>query len=172
MSGGEATHDAPGSQVAPRLLRPRDPVARLRGRRHTDVALLLICVGVVLAAALLQVNPTQDGVVFGGIQLPEVCNAKKAGIPCPGCGLTRSFVLGVRLDPAAFRLHRLGPLLLLLVVAQIPYRAWRLWTVRRPEDLPPERPPARWTVWVFPALLVALLLNWGLTLAQLYLVKT
>ena len=44
---------------------------------------------------------------------------------------TRSFVLGVRLDPEAFRLHPAGPLLLLVLVAQIPYRWWRRRTVSR-----------------------------------------
>jgi len=144
-----------------------DPAQRLRANRQTDVWILGICLAVVLAAALLRVNAAADGVVFFGHQLPEVCNAKKAGIPCPGCGLTRSFVLGVRLDPAAFRLHRLGPLFLLLVVAQIPYRAWRLWRVRTPADLPPTGQRAgRVARWVFPALIVGLLLNWIVNLTQ------
>jgi len=151
----------------PGRMRFGDPAQRLRANRQTDVWILGICLAVVLAAALLRVNAAADGVVFFGHQLPEVCNAKKAGIPCPGCGLTRSFVLGVRLDPAAFRLHRLGPLFLLLVVAQIPYRAWRLWRVRTPADLPPTGQRAgRVARWVFPALIVGLLLNWIVNLTQ------
>lgn len=152
--------------------RRNEPAARLRASRHTDWGILAVCLGVVLLAAMLRVNPTADGVVLGGIQLPEVCGAKKAGIPCPGCGLTRSFVLGVRLDPAAFRLHRLGPLLLLLVVAQVPYRAWRLWRVRRPEDLPPPAPPTFLGTWAFPALITAFVLNWAVSMAQQFLLHT
>lgn len=144
-----------------------DPAQRLRAHRQTDVWILGVCLAVVLAAALLQVNAAADGVVLFGHQLPEVCNAKKAGIPCPGCGLTRSFVLGVRLDPAAFRLHRLGPLFLLLVVSQIPYRIVRLYRVRTPADLPPAGQRAgRVARWLFPALILALALNWLVNLSQ------
>jgi hypothetical protein len=81
---------------------------------------------------ILEPTPARDGVTLLGVRLPEVCTIKRLEWgECPGCGLTRSFVLGVRLDPEAFRLHPAGPLLLLVVVAQLPYRVYRLRRRRR-----------------------------------------
>lgn len=96
--------------------------------RAVDRDILLVAVGVLLLAAALQVTPARDGVTLFGWRLPEVCTAKRAlGVECPGCGLTRSFVLGVRGDlGAATRLHPLGAVLLLFTASQVPYRAARL----------------------------------------------
>lgn len=130
-------------------------------RREVDRDLLVIAVLVLALAALLQVTPARDGVMLFGWRLPESCLAKRVtDVGCPGCGLTRSFVLGVRGDPEAFRLHPLGPALLLLLVAQVPYRAARLLRARRVEraglvdlseaeaEARPRRAPAalRWTI--------------------------
>lgn len=100
-----------------------------------DRDLLVVALAVLALAALLQVTAARDGVTILGWQLPEVCGAKRfLGVSCPGCGLTRSFVVGVRGDLAgAFALNPVGLLLLLLTAAQVPYRAARLagW-IRRP----------------------------------------
>jgi hypothetical protein len=107
---------------------PDAPPAR---RRADGFTLALSCV-VLALAALLEVTPDRQGVALFGVRLPESCATRRLfGHPCPGCGLTRSFVLGVRGDAEAFRLHPLGPLLLALVVAQLPYRAARLARARR-----------------------------------------
>ncbi len=45
------------------------------------------------------------------------------GVGCPGCGLTRSFILLAEGNVASsFARHRIGWLLALALVAQIPYR--------------------------------------------------
>jgi hypothetical protein len=50
------------------------------------------------------------------------------GASCPGCGLTRSFILLAQGDFAAsFRMHHLGWLLALMVLLQFPYRLASLW---------------------------------------------
>lgn len=137
---------------------------------QTDWSVLVLCVGIVLGALLLRATPARDGVTLAGIRLPDVCTVKRVGLgECPGCGLTRSFVLGVRMRPEAFRLHPAGPFLLLVVLAQLPYRAARLWAYRRrrrsgrPEPDPDRFEPAwrivRWSV------ILAVPLGWLVKLA-------
>lgn len=141
-----------------------DPAEVRRRQRIGHAAFLVAALAVMGAAWVLRPTPARDGLTAGGIQLPSTCASMRFGLPCPGCGLTRSFALGVRLDPEAFRLHRIGPFLLLLVVAQVPYRAWRL---LRPEGLiGPERQERRdrwvrrgaWTI------VAALVVNWVVNL--------
>lgn len=97
-------------------------------RRTVDRDILVVALAVLLAAAALQVTPARDGVTLLGWRLPDVCTTKRAfGLGCPACGLTRSFVVGVRGDlVGATRLHPLGAVLLLLTASQVPYRAARL----------------------------------------------
>ena len=118
----------------------------------------------IVAALLLQVTPAEDGVSVFGLQLPEACAAKRMGGTCPGCGLTRSFALGIKGDPRAFALHPLGPLMLAVVVFQLPYRGFHLLRTRRlvgqgrREEALDRR---RWPVFrLVCGLLVALLMIW------------
>jgi hypothetical protein len=119
---------------------------------------VVLAVLVLLLAFGLEATPARDGITVLGTRLPEVCVTKRVGWgECPGCGLTRSFVLGVRLDPEAFRLHPAGPLLLLVLVAQIPYRGIRWWRRRRSlrvVDAPP------WSKVLWWSLPVAVLAGW------------
>ncbi len=90
--------------------------------------LLLLCAGVIVASMLL--TPSDAQLSLSGVEIPPLCVFKRiTGHDCFGCGLSRSFTYmghGRLLD--AFRLHKLGPLLYLLTVAQIPLRARALWT--------------------------------------------
>jgi hypothetical protein len=89
---------------------------------------------VVLLAALLEVRDTEK-IALPGIEspLPGVCTFRRVtGQPCPGCGLTRSFVSIAHGDlGGAWFFNAAGPLIFLLVAGQVPYRAWRLWQIRR-----------------------------------------
>lgn len=82
---------------------------------------------VVMVACSLHLEGTGK-VQFGGVNLPTLCAFKAlCGMPCPGCGLTRSFVATAHFDLArGFAFHPLGPLLFLLVLAQLPWQAIRL----------------------------------------------
>jgi len=119
----------PGAGAAPAAdaedAAPADAFDPMRSRARFDLLVAFGCGLVVLLAALFEVTPARDGVTAFGGQLPEICFVKRMGGTCPGCGLTRSFVLGVRGDPAAFRLHPFGPILLALVALQVPLRTWR-----------------------------------------------
>ncbi len=133
-------------------------------RTHRNV--FIVSVVVVLASALLHV--TQDGqglaLTSGAGPLPGMCLTRSiAHVDCPGCGITRSFVATAHGDLVrAFRLHRLGPPLFLLLLLQIPLRAYAL--VRRigrpvgPESILGGRPVAL-------IIIAALVANWVVNVA-------
>jgi len=137
----------------------RGLVARRRGRED-DVAILAVALVVIAAAWMLDVTPAQDGVSLFGLQLPEVCGARRWGGECPGCGLTRSFVLGVRGDLEAFRLHPGGPLLLLLLVSQVPLRGARLLLGRGLDGPVSPGRARRWGILVWVAIGVCVVGGW------------
>lgn len=92
--------------------------------------MLGLSVAVIVLACLLSVRGDQR-VEFGALHgwaIPELCQSKALfGIDCPGCGLTRSFIHLAHGDVAAsYQRHRLGWLLAIVVVMQIPYRAWAI----------------------------------------------
>jgi hypothetical protein len=95
-----------------------------RTRRHQEM--LVICVAVVVLAFLLEVHADQR-VAFRFLPecpLPETCPSRTLlHVDCPGCGLTRSFVHLAHGDwRASWKIQRVGMLLALAVVLQIPYR--------------------------------------------------
>ena len=62
------------------------------------------------AAVLAAVVSVDDHLRVGGHRLPGVCTFRNlTGLPCAGCGLTRSWVALAQGDPAASSsYHRLG----------------------------------------------------------------
>jgi Protein of unknown function (DUF2752) len=143
---------------------PEPPEMQRSWRADRDlvvVALLVLVLGL-----LLEVTPAQDGVTLFGWRLPESCATQRyLGYGCPGCGLTRSFILGLRGElGAAYRLNAVGPLLLLTLMVQLPYRGLRLLRHRRLRreglvDLSLAR-GARWWWSYRMGLIAALLVAW------------
>jgi heme A synthase len=92
--------------------------------------LLIAALVVVIVAALLVAN--SDGSLsprsVPSLRFPVICPLRRFfGIPCPTCGMTRSVVHLVQGRPLdSFAAHRLGPLMLAIILFQIPYRIWRL----------------------------------------------
>jgi hypothetical protein len=82
-----------------------------------------------IIAMSLFLSPSDGPLHLFGWEVPPLCTFKRlTGMDCPGCGLTRSFTwMGHGEVLAAFRMHKLGPALWVLVLAQIPLRAWQLW---------------------------------------------
>lgn len=79
------------------------------------------CLGIFVAAALLEPGvPGRSGLTIAGHRLPESCVfLRSTGLPCPGCGLTRSCVAAVHgrfSDSLVF--HPLGWAVLLYALAQ------------------------------------------------------
>ena len=86
----------------------------------------LLGTSIVVALAFVLKYEPPDKIILPGLELPlpESCWTKRAfGTNCPGCGLTRSFVLsaGGRFSEA-FRMHPVGTIMFLVLVAQIPVR--------------------------------------------------
>lgn len=103
----------------------------LTAATRAEVTVLVVCAAVLIVAVVAQ--PGADVVHLFGHALPGMCVFRATfGIPCPGCGMTRSFVFLAHGDPrAAFAMNVLGPALFVLTAAQIPYRALRIWRLNR-----------------------------------------
>lgn len=120
---------------------------------------LVICGGIIIASAALELRPS--GLSLPGLPslvLPGMCVTRTVfHVNCPGCGMTRSFVAMAHGElELAFRLHRLGPLLFVLVLAQIPLRAYTILTGR----LPPLLDNSRVGRWMGGFLVLAIFANW------------
>lgn len=96
---------------------------QLAARRQRHGTMLLAAMVVVVLALMLEVAG-DERVTLGGIPLPPTCASRSLfDVDCPGCGLTRSFVLLAHGDwTGAWRMHRLGWLLAMLTLVQFPYR--------------------------------------------------
>ena len=94
--------------------------------RGFDLLVLSIALVVVAVSALLV--PDAHGVSLFGWRLPETCLfVRTFDIQCLGCGLTRSFAsMADGAVAAAWNFHKVGPVLFVVVIGQIPWRVWRL----------------------------------------------
>ncbi|MEO2035387.1 MAG: DUF2752 domain-containing protein [Planctomycetaceae bacterium] len=140
------------------------PVA---GRRHRHREMLFISVVVVCLSFLLKVRPDQtvEFVFLPGWASPETCLSRGLwGVSCPGCGITRSFVYLAQGSLAkSIAVNRVGWLLAIATIVQIPYRSFLLHWLSK-HGLPEPVPPMfnllfSWT------LIVALIGNWVLLMA-------
>ena len=63
--------------------------------------------------------------------LPELCGSQRwFGADCPGCGLTRSFVLSAQGRwPEAWQIHPAGTATFGLLIGLLPYRLWQGWRI-------------------------------------------
>lgn len=102
-----------------------------RGSVGGQLFVLVLCAAVIAVTVLLDGDHEQ--VLWAGQPLPPLCLFRTlTGWRCPGCGLTRAFVFMGHAQPLdALRMNLFGPVLWLFVAAQVPYRALRLWRLRR-----------------------------------------
>jgi len=93
-------------------------------------ALLLGAIAVVTAAAFLVPSTTMLRIF--DVDVPVVCTFRRlTGHNCPGCGLTRSFTFMAHGNVAmAFQMNMLGPLAFCVTLAQVPWRAYKLLSLR------------------------------------------
>ena len=131
--------------------------------KHHWTMLLGACAIVVLVF-LLEVHADQR-VAFRGLAsypLPETCMSHSLfGVDCPGCGLTRSLIhLAHGRWEESIRIHRIGWIMALAVILQIPYRTAR---ILRPDNLPLG---SRIPKWFGQALILLLITNWVLNVCS------
>lgn len=89
------------------------------------LVVLFACTAILAAAFLLTPSgPAGNHLRFFSIQIPSTCSfLDLTGLPCPGCGLSRSVVAAVRGDLAvSWGFHRLGALTVLYILLQAVFR--------------------------------------------------
>src|SRR5262249_14028529 len=102
------------------------PLSSERIQVRRDKEMLALAIVVVVLALLLTVRP--DGKVafffLPDFAAPATCTSYEwFGMSCPGCGLTRSIVFLAHGDwLASWRMHRIGWIMALAILAQFPYR--------------------------------------------------
>lgn len=89
------------------------------------LVVFIACFGILAGALILA--PTDSGnsyLELGRISLPQVCVFKNlTGLPCPGCGLSRSMVAAMHGElEMSLAHHRLGFLTLVYIFLQFMYR--------------------------------------------------
>ncbi|MBA2117406.1 DUF2752 domain-containing protein [Bremerella alba] len=98
------------------------------------IIMLSMAVVVTILSFVLYTDGPHDVVIPGlNLALPPTCSMQNmAGIDCPGCGLTRSFISIAhgKLD-ASLAFNPAGILIFGVVLFQIPYRIAQLWRIRR-----------------------------------------
>lgn len=111
------------------------PASACRGAEPLyHVMWLALAAGVLMAAAVLSIQGGSQIVVPVIDQpLPELCSFKRMwGLPCPGCGLTRSCVALVHGELAtSWTYNPAGVMIVLLLAFQLPFRLLQLWRIHR-----------------------------------------
>lgn len=136
-------------------------------RRQSHLLVLGVCLFILAAAAILHPGERSDSRLrLAGRPLPGLCVMRQlTGLPCPGCGLTRSIVSAVHGDVGdSFFYHRLGGLVFLYVLLQALTRlGWLLSSGWRSRS-------ERWGTLIDRALVplaVLLAINWVFTLGEI-----
>lgn len=152
-------------ELSPLVEASSDAVSKSRTRsvreqqlRSRHLTMLVLGMVVLAMSFLLSVHGAgaEGYVTWGGFELPPMCGSRFwFGVECPGCGLTRSFIAIAQGSLSrSWEFHRVGWLLWIAVVLQIPYR---LFSLREMRSGVVER---HWPTWFGNILIVALIGNW------------
>jgi len=129
--------------------------------------MVALCLSLLVAALVLaQLSSGGPSLTLAGVTLPSICAFRNAtGLPCPGCGLTRSWVELARGDLAAsLARNRLGWLLMLWVAAQLVRHG--MWLVL-PRGRSIVDAGGRWLDRSLVLIGIALVVSWIVTLVEI-----
>jgi len=133
---------------------------------NPDLLLGLVSTGILAVSSIS--HASDAAVTLGGIALPPVCGFKLlTSWDCPGCGLTRSLIFALHGHfQEAYYLHIWGIPLMIILAAQLPYRAIRLirpnWNLRLPQSV---------KKWVSPAVFLSLMIPWAVRTIALLAIR-
>jgi hypothetical protein len=120
--------------------------------------MLWLSIAIIAAAFLLRTRESGNvgPAYLPNFSLPVLCGSRTLfDVECPGCGLTRSFIALASGDFwQSFEANRVGWLLALAVVLQVPYRIFAL------RELRAKIPDRTWPTWFGYALIAAVVINW------------
>lgn len=108
---------------------PLSAARMLELRRSEHRTIFWLALAMLVLAVVLQLD--ENGVVYLpllNLRMPGVCWFRNSlGIDCPGCGLTRSVISWVHLQPAAaWHFNPAGILIATLAIFSVPYSAIQL----------------------------------------------
>lgn len=137
-----------------------DKVQLSKRQVHGLTAMLLLT----LIALAFVLSPVGQGLTLAGQATPPMCSFNfSTGQPCPGCGLTRSWVALAHGDlTSSLSFHRLGWLVMLYTAAQCIRHALYAFY---PNRIPQWRPRAKKLDYGLIVLAILLALNWALLIA-------
>ncbi len=122
---------------------------------------LVIAAGIVFASFSLSIrNRVQVVLPIVNAPLPGTCTfLRLTGLPCPGCGLTRSFIsMGHGRIHDAWSYNPAGFFFFAIVLFQIPYRVFQIVRIRRGHV---QHRFARIDTWTLIALAAVLVFQWA-----------
>ncbi len=102
-------------------MKPEAGSSKRKGELLPNIIVLIVCSAILGGALIGQVSPLRDSRVrVGGAAIPDICMFRAyTGLPCPGCGLTRSLIAAAQGKIGlSFSYHRLGFITLLYVLIQ------------------------------------------------------
>lgn len=101
------------------------------GELFSHLVILIVCFCILAGAFIIEPADSETSPIrLGRVPLPDVCIFKGiTGLPCPGCGLTRSIVTAMHGDlDKSFAYHRIGLLTLAYIFLQFVFNLGLLMT--------------------------------------------
>ena len=149
-------------------MKPEAGTLKRKGELLPNIIILVVCCAILGGALIGHVSPPGDSPVrVGGMAIPNICMFRAyTGLPCPGCGLTRSLIAAAHGKIGlSFSFHRLGIITLIYILLQFVFNLGYI-------IIPKKRAPlSRYLKFLHRGIIVLavlFLLNWIFTLFLIF----